>query len=212
VWASISLCLCVCIECSGAHRALGVHISKVRSLTLDEWDPDTLEARPFSSAPGCCLTRAQLLSSVGSLRANRVWEAAVPPDRVKPAPTADRAVKSEWIQDKYVHHRFVGPWSDPLPPTEVRLGVCTHAHPLGLTRRTHQALRAGADDGDLLRMYAAVVHGAELSAAGPDGRTALHVVAARGDAKAVMLLLLNGAAVDVRDSVRGRLRIPAHCV
>ena len=39
-WASINLGIMLCIECSGIHRSLGVHISKVRSVTLDDWDMD----------------------------------------------------------------------------------------------------------------------------------------------------------------------------
>ena len=38
-WASINLGIMLCIECSGIHRSLGVHISKVRSVTLDDWEP-----------------------------------------------------------------------------------------------------------------------------------------------------------------------------
>lgn len=36
-WASLNLGVLMCIECSGIHRNLGSHISKVRSLSLDEW-------------------------------------------------------------------------------------------------------------------------------------------------------------------------------
>ena len=36
-WASLNLGALVCIECSGIHRNLGSHISRVRSLDLDEW-------------------------------------------------------------------------------------------------------------------------------------------------------------------------------
>jgi Putative GTPase activating protein for Arf len=39
-WASINLGCLLCIECSGVHRSLGVHISKVRSLFLDELEPE----------------------------------------------------------------------------------------------------------------------------------------------------------------------------
>ena len=36
-WASLNLGALMCIDCSGLHRNLGAHISRVRSLTLDSW-------------------------------------------------------------------------------------------------------------------------------------------------------------------------------
>ena len=44
-WASINMGIMLCIECSGIHRSLGVHISKVRSVTLDDWEPEMQQVR-----------------------------------------------------------------------------------------------------------------------------------------------------------------------
>ncbi|OXB52438.1 UNVERIFIED_CONTAM: hypothetical protein H355_011866, partial [Colinus virginianus] len=57
-WASLNVGALICIECSGIHRNLGTHVSRVRSLDLDDWPREM----------------AAVLSAIGNAAANRVWE------------------------------------------------------------------------------------------------------------------------------------------
>lgn len=43
-WASVSMGSLVCLNCSGQHRSLGVHLSFVRSVTMDSWSDKQIRA------------------------------------------------------------------------------------------------------------------------------------------------------------------------
>ncbi|KAI5118516.1 hypothetical protein M0805_007685 [Coniferiporia weirii] len=56
-WASWNIGVFVCIRCSGIHRSMGTHISKVKSIDLDTWTPEQMDANggmsdPFGSFSG----------------------------------------------------------------------------------------------------------------------------------------------------------------
>lgn len=123
-WASLNLGVLVCIECSGVHRNLGVHISKVRSLTLDfrVWEPSVIT----------------LFQSLGNTFANSVWEellqsrSAFQVDLVptglyksdkaqllfmnKPSPADAISIKEKFIHAKYAEKLFVRKVKDDQHP------------------------------------------------------------------------------------------------
>uniref|UniRef100_A0A8C6SWR8 Arf-GAP with coiled-coil, ANK repeat and PH domain-containing protein n=1 Tax=Neogobius melanostomus TaxID=47308 RepID=A0A8C6SWR8_9GOBI len=91
-WASINLGILLCIECSGIHRSLGVHCSKVRSLTLDSWEPELLK----------------LMCELGNSVINHIYEGACQEKGLKkPLPSSSRQEKEAWIKAKYVEKCFL---------------------------------------------------------------------------------------------------------
>mmetsp|Transcript_27522 Transcript_27522/g.80346 ORF Transcript_27522/g.80346 Transcript_27522/m.80346 type:complete len:403 (-) Transcript_27522:213-1421(-) len=92
-WASINLGVMVCLDCSGIHRQLGVHISQVRSVKLDTkcWQGELM----------------QHMRSIGNLTFNRVWEGGVPTETVRPSEFPNHpAVREAFILSKYRDRKF----------------------------------------------------------------------------------------------------------
>lgn len=95
-WVSINLGIILCIECSGIHRSLGTHISKVRSLTLD--------IHSFSN------DIVELLLQIGNRVSNMVWEASLD-HSTKPGANSSREQRLRFITAKYSERAYVQPIS-----------------------------------------------------------------------------------------------------
>ncbi|KAF7836771.1 putative ADP-ribosylation factor GTPase-activating protein AGD5 [Senna tora] len=82
------------MQCSGIHRSLGVHISKVRSATLDTWLPE----------------QVAFIQSMGNEKANSYWEAELPPNY-------DRVGIENFIRAKYEEKRWLPRDGKPKSPS-----------------------------------------------------------------------------------------------
>ncbi|XP_033967271.1 arf-GAP with SH3 domain, ANK repeat and PH domain-containing protein 2a isoform X2 [Pseudochaenichthys georgianus] len=90
-WLSTNLGILTCIECSGIHRELGVHYSRIQSLTLD------------------VLSTSELLlaKNVGNAGFNEIMEACLSAENVvKPNPSSDMQARKDFITAKYTEKRF----------------------------------------------------------------------------------------------------------
>uniref|UniRef100_A0A672IBR5 ArfGAP with SH3 domain, ankyrin repeat and PH domain 2a n=1 Tax=Salarias fasciatus TaxID=181472 RepID=A0A672IBR5_SALFA len=90
-WLSTNLGILTCIECSGIHRELGVHYSRIQSLTLD------------------VLSTSELLlaKNVGNAGFNEIMEACLNAENVvKPNPASDMQARKDFITAKYTEKRF----------------------------------------------------------------------------------------------------------
>uniref|UniRef100_A0A3B4TT38 ArfGAP with SH3 domain, ankyrin repeat and PH domain 1a n=1 Tax=Seriola dumerili TaxID=41447 RepID=A0A3B4TT38_SERDU len=92
-WLSTNLGVLTCIECSGIHREMGVHVSRIQSLELDKLGTSEL----------------LLARTVGNCSFNEIMEAGLPSPSLKPMACSDMTARKEFINAKYIDHRFARP-------------------------------------------------------------------------------------------------------
>ncbi|PWN90425.1 ArfGap-domain-containing protein [Acaromyces ingoldii] len=93
-WASWNLGCFLCIRCSGIHRSMGTHISKVKSIDLDIWTPEQMES----------------IQKWGNKLCNLYWEAHLKAGHVPP----EHKIES-FIRSKYETRRWA---KDGPPPSD----------------------------------------------------------------------------------------------
>eukprot|EP00604_Paraphysomonas_vestita_P000331 CAMPEP_0174826416 /NCGR_PEP_ID=MMETSP1107-20130205/44001_1 /TAXON_ID=36770 /ORGANISM="Paraphysomonas vestita, Strain GFlagA" /LENGTH=409 /DNA_ID=CAMNT_0016059533 /DNA_START=809 /DNA_END=2041 /DNA_ORIENTATION=+ len=170
-WASLNLCIMICIECSGIHRSLGTHISKVRSISLDRWTNNNLE----------------LLTTIGNINANKIWEELILSspqfENSKILPNATREIREKFIIAKYVDRKFVPSNMSTNDANQLLYQGSLSGKLLDIT----QAIAYGAD--------------VNWKNENDDFKSALHVACSQGHVLAVELLCQWNADVSLLDSL-----------
>ncbi|XP_043944936.1 arf-GAP with SH3 domain, ANK repeat and PH domain-containing protein 2-like [Protopterus annectens] len=89
-WLSTNLGILICIECSGIHREMGVHHSRIQSLSLDKLGTSEL----------------LLARNVGNSGFNDIVEANLPNLSLKPAPDSQMTLRKGYIINKYIEWQY----------------------------------------------------------------------------------------------------------
>ncbi|XP_026860151.2 arf-GAP with SH3 domain, ANK repeat and PH domain-containing protein 1 isoform X2 [Electrophorus electricus] len=157
-WLSTNLGILTCIECSGIHREMGVHISRIQSMELDKLGTSEL----------------LLAKNVGNSNFNEIMEGNLPCHSAKPTPGSDMTVRKEFINGKYVDHKFARK-------------TCSSA--AVKMSELHDAVTSR----DLLALIQVYAEGVELMEPLPDsgqegGETALHYAVRTADHTSLHLL------------------------
>ncbi|XP_035657423.1 arf-GAP with GTPase, ANK repeat and PH domain-containing protein 1-like isoform X6 [Branchiostoma floridae] len=209
-WASLNLGALMCIECSGVHRNLGTHLSRVRSLDLDDWPTEL----------------ATVMTSIGNSLANSVWEAN-PRGRVKPTPNSQREEKESWIRAKYERKEFLAPPPYPDVPISQQLleGVThddirtvvlllAHANPsevnMTLEGDGRTALHLACTIGNIVVTQLLLWYSADFNITDREGRAPLWYARQANNHDVAELLIHNGCQDDSMTTPSLQRRVPAN--
>ncbi|KAM8952209.1 arf-GAP with SH3 domain, ANK repeat and PH domain-containing protein 2 [Pelodytes ibericus] len=204
-WLSTNLGILTCIECSGIHRELGVHYSRIQSLTLDVLGTSEL----------------LLAKNIGNSGFNEIMEACLPADdTVKPAHSSDMNARKDYITAKYIERKYarkkyvdhslkLHSLCDAVKARDIFALVQLHADGVDLTETIplangheqgetalHLAVRS-VDRTSLHIVDFLVQNSGNLDRQTVKGSTALHYCCLTDNAECLKLLLRGKASIEI---------------
>ncbi|XP_072521550.1 arf-GAP with SH3 domain, ANK repeat and PH domain-containing protein 1 isoform X4 [Salminus brasiliensis] len=204
-WISTNLGILTCIECSGIHREMGVHHSRIQSLSLDKLGTSEL----------------LLARNVGNSGFNEIVEASLPSPSLKPSAESDMVIRKDFILAKYLECQFAQRSGGSPDTLRRRLQEAVHSRdifsllqlyaekldlslplpsPLQEKRETALHLAVLLADRTSLHMVDFLVHNCNnLDAQTVRGNTALHYCCLQNKTECLKLLLRAKANTHIKN-------------
>ncbi|XP_049850295.1 arf-GAP with coiled-coil, ANK repeat and PH domain-containing protein 3-like isoform X2 [Schistocerca gregaria] len=189
-WVSINLGALMCLECSGIHRALGTHISRVKSIVLDELEFSTI----------------LLIGSIGNSNLNSIYD---PQGLLVLKPDSSRKQREAVIKAKYEQRIMVPKYGNKDLEADGKEYVDVSSEHIDETASLQAELAHTIKSGnvlDVLRLYA---QGADLNYCYHDdfSKYPIHYAVNVGSIEVLEFLIQNGANMNVQDDYK---KTPLH--
>eukprot|EP00475_Leptophrys_vorax_P002060 TRINITY_DN11172_c0_g1_i3.p1 TRINITY_DN11172_c0_g1~~TRINITY_DN11172_c0_g1_i3.p1 ORF type:complete len:656 (-),score=159.17 TRINITY_DN11172_c0_g1_i3:745-2712(-) len=196
-WASKNLGIMICKSCSGIHRGLGAHITKVRSVTLDKLDKFLLK----------------YIRDYGNKSSNSVFLAELdektftPPTFASPRADIEKFIAMKYKEKKWTR-RIAGDLNVTMCEAVMAKDYVTVMTCLQqgadinfqyVEEENRAPLHEAINKVDLILSVMLVENGAALDALEDRGWTPLHYASYRDSVDIVELLLLHKASIDAID-------------
>ena len=189
VWASLNLGALICIECSGIHRNLGTHLSRVRSLELDEWSTEYV----------------QVMTAIGNHLLNSIYEANL--EMPKPNANSSREEKEKFVRAKYEAKLFFPKLEiecsigkelvDAVSKQDIRRVLMFLAlskiDDINFLNYNKNCLHIAAEKSNLVILQLLIWYGGDVNSIDDSGKNVLHYAKISNSMDCIQLLKFNGS-------------------
>ncbi|KAL7714531.1 Centaurin beta [Entamoeba marina] len=188
-WMSATLGVIICLECSGAHRSLGVRTSRVKSILLDSIDADFI----------------LLLKKLGNSYINTTY---LQSNRYICSPNATGPQRYASIREKYVIKKFMKSNNDDngmdmtltLQSNDIKklMELLVHLKPGNIPK---DAVVTACKMGHLDAVALLLLHGADVNGTDEDGNTGLHVAVMNQNSRMLATIMRHSPTLTVENKV-----------
>lgn len=190
-WCSLNHGCMLCIECSGVHRNLGSHISRIRSLALDDWRPELIA----------------VMTAIGNKASKSLMEAVKPKNQ--PIHSTPWEEREKFIKAKYIDKEFLAelPRNDKTIAEQLMdavktdkildcLNILAHSSPDDINvlhgpPESWAPLHVACMLGRTVVTQLLIWNGADINILDADKRTPLHYARYHDNSEIVAILLAN---------------------